>query len=477
MITTPGHRFLRELESVFERAFAIASKHTLTTLVLIFSVGFLITITPISYLASEIQLENSLKTARLYAQAITDFRSVYTAEVVAKMRANGIEVTHDYHQNNRSIPLPATLSMVLGKKIGEHGIGGESKLYSPFPFPWREKTGGLRDSFARNAWKEISANPNQPYYEIQRKGGKKMLRYARADLLRAACVNCHNTHPQTPKTGWKEGDVRGVLEVSVNVDKSITLGSGLGEALLYPGIMIVLILSFLGFVIRKLTSSIQLVKASSDAKEKTSREVLNLIQEERKVFAAELHDNVGQIISSARLNALQLHKKEKPKDERDALVRNLNTLLSQAYDSVRDLSYSITPEKMLASGLKHGLTELTSGLQLITESKLFLYMQFEETQVSKELAVGIYSFTREVVNNAIKYAKAENINIQLIYHEEGTLTLQIEDDGIGFDLKEKMGKGMGINNMHARSQWLNAELEINSSAGNGTIVTLVFQLS
>src|SRR6185436_7682202 len=50
-------------------------------------------------------------------------------------------------------------------------------------------------------------------------GGKSFLRYATADLMRQACVDCHNTHPDSPKTDWREGDVRGVLEVSLPLEQ------------------------------------------------------------------------------------------------------------------------------------------------------------------------------------------------------------------------------------------------------------------
>ena len=50
--------------------------------------------------------------------------------------------------------------------------------------------------------------------------GVPMLRYATADLMRKSCVHCHNTHPDSPKTDWKAGDVRGVLQVSLPLDKA-----------------------------------------------------------------------------------------------------------------------------------------------------------------------------------------------------------------------------------------------------------------
>src|SRR5215510_5005105 len=60
--------------------------------------------------------------------------------------------------------------------------------------------------------------------------GRLSMRYAVADVMRASCVGCHNTHPQSPRTGWKEGDVRGVVEVVVPVDQAAAgLQAGMGR--------------------------------------------------------------------------------------------------------------------------------------------------------------------------------------------------------------------------------------------------------
>ena len=81
--------------------------------------------------------------AKLYIDALATFRTLYSAEVVQAVKDHGIIVTHDYSNKQKSIPLPATFSMLLGKTIGEISSGAISKFYSPYPFPWRDKTGGV----------------------------------------------------------------------------------------------------------------------------------------------------------------------------------------------------------------------------------------------------------------------------------------------------------------------------------------------
>ena len=159
---------------------------------------------------------SALESAKLYSQALAEFRTIYTAKVVKKVNPHpDFEVTHDYESRKNAIPLPATLSMELGIAIGQHLSGAETWLYSEYPFPWRRDAGGgLRDEFAFKAWKSLNKKPDKPYYEfVPDYKGRQVLRYATADLMRPSCISCHNTHPQTPKNNWKVNDVRGVLEI------------------------------------------------------------------------------------------------------------------------------------------------------------------------------------------------------------------------------------------------------------------------
>lgn len=162
----------------------------------------------------------ALENARLYTDALVEFRTLYTSEVVAKVAAHAdFSVTHDYQNDKYAIPLPATLSMELGRRIGEHQSGAETHLYSAYPFPWRIETGGLNEPFRQQAWQALNHEPTQAFYQFTQYKGNPVLRYAVADLMRPSCVQCHNEHPDTPKTGWQVNDVRGVLEVIHPLDK------------------------------------------------------------------------------------------------------------------------------------------------------------------------------------------------------------------------------------------------------------------
>ncbi|HIK90669.1 MAG TPA: response regulator [Planctomycetes bacterium] len=158
--------------------------------------------------------QTALRDASAYNEAVAEFRTLYTSEVVARLKPLGIKVSHDYKQHAGAIPLPATLSKALGDRLGHAESQCRTRLYSDHPFPWREN-GGPADSFERDALQALEQNPNEPFYRFEEVNGDSFLRYATADRMRKSCVQCHNTHPDSPKINWKEGDVRGVLAVSM----------------------------------------------------------------------------------------------------------------------------------------------------------------------------------------------------------------------------------------------------------------------
>ena len=139
-------------------------------------------------------------------------RKYYTENVAARVLAHSdMQVDVDYRNKDKAIPLPATMIHDLSNLL--QGSGTALKLYSPFPFPHRRDQ--VRDQFANDAWAYLQKNPDRAFSRTETVEGKTTVRVALADRMSAqACVACHNSHPQSPKTDWKLGDVRGVLEVN-----------------------------------------------------------------------------------------------------------------------------------------------------------------------------------------------------------------------------------------------------------------------
>src|SRR5262245_1281100 len=231
-------------------------ERTVLVLLLLFCLGMGCMLWHVSRLQSNLITSIALQDASFYAQALADFRTLYTSEVVETVRPHGIEVTHDYMSHAGAIPLPVTLTMLLGERISAHEAGAQVRLYSPYPFPARLAEGGLRDAFGQAAWDALRRNPAASFHRVEEVQGRPSLRYATADLMRPGCVNCHNTHPASAKTDWKTGDVRGVLEVIFPLDTAVAQTRvGLRGTFALMAVMSVLGLSGLALVIGKLRRS------------------------------------------------------------------------------------------------------------------------------------------------------------------------------------------------------------------------------
>ncbi len=151
--------------------------------------------------------------AKALADQVKSLRTFYTSQVVTRAKSAGMRINYDWQQHDRTLPLPATFTNVLGKAIEKENPGTRIRLLSQFPFPHRQATESY-DSFERTALTALEQDPTKAFYRFETLDGQLSIRYAVADVMRESCVNCHNTHPETPKNDWKVGDVRGIVEVT-----------------------------------------------------------------------------------------------------------------------------------------------------------------------------------------------------------------------------------------------------------------------
>jgi methyl-accepting chemotaxis protein len=157
-----------------------------------------------------------MKSAHTAVSEVVTMRTFYTGEVVSRAKAAGMSVDHDYVGKPGTLPLPATFVKAIGTELEKTHPGANVRLYSAWPFP--HAANRQLDTFERESLQAIAAKPDAPFARIEEIGGRTSVRYAVADVMRASCVSCHNSHPASPKRDWQEGDVRGVLAVTIPVD-------------------------------------------------------------------------------------------------------------------------------------------------------------------------------------------------------------------------------------------------------------------
>ena len=167
-------------------------------------------------------------------------RSYYTENVVKKVVSEGtFKSTFDHENNPKAIPLPATFLHDLSAQLADKDT--TVNLYSPYPFPvFKDRK---LDDFQQQAWEFLIANPAAVFSRNEERNGKQVVRVAVADTMSAqACIDCHNSELTSPKTNWKLGDVRGVLEVNTVIDAQLAHGSTLSSWMVLGAVLIGLLL-------------------------------------------------------------------------------------------------------------------------------------------------------------------------------------------------------------------------------------------
>jgi adenylate cyclase len=163
--------------------------------------------------------EAALESAAQQSEMLEELNNYYS-RIVEQVKDRGIEVTHEHAGKPGAMPLPATLTIELGKTLSDKGVSGQQvRLYSNYPFRSR-KDGGPKDDFERAALRRLEENPLEPVHSFEDVEGRPSLRYVTARRMQASCIHCHNTHPDSDprKRDWKVGDVRGALEIILPLD-------------------------------------------------------------------------------------------------------------------------------------------------------------------------------------------------------------------------------------------------------------------
>ncbi|MEP4095588.1 sensor histidine kinase [Reichenbachiella sp.] len=192
-------------------------------------------------------------------------------------------------------------------------------------------------------------------------------------------------------------------------------------------------------------------------------------EKERKRIAQELHDGLGQLLSTARLNISAIE------DHVESLVvkqwENSVKLIDQAVTEVRHISHNMMPNALISIGLEAAIKEQIHIINDAGKVQVHAEMPAEKINLPESEAIALYRVIQEVLNNALKYAEAENIWLKIKSKDQ--IQVYIKDDGKGFD-KNLLSKtsGIGWRNIESRMEILNGKLDIQTELGKGSEISL-----
>ncbi|MFN5706197.1 MAG: sensor histidine kinase [bacterium] len=156
-------------------------------------------------------------------------------------------------------------------------------------------------------------------------------------------------------------------------------------------------------------------------------------EQERKRIATELHDGMGSMLSTLKLNAESIELDDKNLSDKELIAyKNIIELIDKACIELRNISHNMLPTGMEQFGLIQSLQSILKKINTSSEINFNLDTYNLNERFNRELELSLYRITLELINNIIKHSNAKNATTQLIKNEE-SITLMVVDDGIGFE--------------------------------------------
>lgn len=191
---------------------------------------------------------------------------------------------------------------------------------------------------------------------------------------------------------------------------------------------------------------------------------------ERLRIARDLHDSLGGLLSSVKAH-FTIFKNKFDKDQTLDITQKTYQLIDNSCLEVRRISHNMIPHSLSLSGLKGTLEDLSEHMEsegyTIT---LDVHHLPENLATTKQIT--IFRIIQEILSNIRKHADAKNVFIQLI-GSRNEIQLIVEDDGKGFDYKEAVkNKGLGLNSINSRVEFLDGTIQWESVIAEGTTITI-----
>jgi two-component system sensor histidine kinase UhpB len=230
-----------------------------------------------------------------------------------------------------------------------------------------------------------------------------------------------------------------------------------------------------------LASRNEALRADAD-KRKLIQKVNDIIEDERKSIAIEIHDELNASLIAVRLESQTIQllaARVAPGAEVEqiaAKAQAITRLSLDLYANGRRLVRRLRPEVLDMLGLHGAVEEMvnhyrSTGMQFEFES------HGDFAKIDNALAISAYRIVQEALSNVMKHAQAGFVRIDLALSEEaGALQIEVQDDGAGFD-PALASEGIGIIGMRERVHALNGSIRVQSAPGQGTLVAITLPLA
>lgn len=205
-------------------------------------------------------------------------------------------------------------------------------------------------------------------------------------------------------------------------------------------------------------------------------QVLSAQDEERARVARELHDSTAQTLTAVMLQLGAAAQASKSPEMDDSLA-TMRELVADALEEVRSLSHTMHPRVLDDLGLTAALEWLARQTRAQETFDVRVIADAETSLIRPEVGSVLYRVAQEALRNAARHAEARNVELR-VRHDATSATLEVTDDGRGFDVKraEERRPGMGLFSMRERVALVNGTLSVISAPARGTRVVATIPL-
>lgn len=220
--------------------------------------------------------------------------------------------------------------------------------------------------------------------------------------------------------------------------------------------------------------SINDVTENRNSRDAATLALLEGQETERQRLAKEIHDGIGPLMSTIRMNLDAVKSKLSDAPEKtQQQVETMDDLIQTVAADIRSISHALMPGALTDFGLVQALKGLCDKINQSELVKIEFHHRGFTERLDSNVELNLYRIAQELLNNALKYAKAKEIVVQLIKRKEEVM-LTVEDDGVGFDahkIKNILQNGIGMRNIKTRIDVMGGEFTIDTQVGKGVHAT------
>jgi len=264
---------------------------------------------------------------------------------------------------------------------------------------------------------------------------------------------------------------------NLSLSYQIEIGRKRTERNIYISISIVILL-LISMIYQRRVSKNRLVLKEKDAQYQDELMLATIAsqEQERRRIARDLHDEVGAMLSTIKLNLGGVNMKLKKIGINEDLTSETKSLLDDTIKNVRQISKDLLPPTLEEFGLSQALTALCEKIESASGIRISKKIQTIEPRLTIEQELALYRVVQEMINNALKHAEASEFSIHL-ESNMGEVQLCFSDNGKGFDMNEIKSShlvrtGLGLKNLENRVKVAGGKMKFESVLGKGTRIEI-----